>query len=191
MKLLSKRELGLFVGLVVLVGVSWQWLQKTDAVVNSQTLQEQEEVDGYLKHFVITAMNKEGQPNHRLEADKMVLFSGTRLSQVEKPFLTLYRGDENPWLIRAEHGLVQTGVDVVFLTGNVRMTQEDLEGNITEVLTEKLEVQTRTHYALTEHTVTVNHSQGQATGIGMNAYLNEGRLSLLAQVRSYYAAPND
>ncbi len=189
MRSLLRRETGLLIGLALLVGLSWLGMHERNPLLDPPALAVREEVDGYLTHFVITAMGEDGQPNHRLAAKKMVLFSGTGLSQVDQPFLTLYQKDNNPWLIRAEHGLVQTDSDVVFLTGNVRMTQENVAGHVVEILTEKLEVQTRRHYAVTEHKVSVTHHQGWVTGVGMQVYLNEGRLSLLEQVSGHYEVP--
>ncbi len=176
-------------GLALLVGLSWWGMYEPPPSIIPPALEVKEEVDGYLSRFVITTMDEDGQPSHRLAAKKMVLFSGTRLSQVDKPFLTLYQDDDNPWFIRAEYALVQTDTDIVFLTGNVRMTQEDAVGRVTEILTEKLEVQMSRHYAVTEHEVTVNHHQGRVTGLGMQVYLNEGRMSLLERVRGYYEVP--
>lgn len=186
-----RREGSLLLVLIVFIGLTWWW-QRDDSVPSvAEDFQSQKEVDGYLTDFVVTTMNELGQPSHRLVADRMVLFSGTHLSQVDQPFLTLYRQDATPWLIYADNGLVQSDTDTVFLTGNVRMTNKDDLGNVTEVLTDSLEVQIKKHFALTEHQVRVNHYQGYAQGLGLEAYLREGRLTLLDQVRSRYEAVID
>lgn len=182
-----KREALVVIGLFILVAMSWQFLQDNEQTAQ-HVFEEQKEIDGYLNHFVVTSMDEQGQPNHRLEAERMVSFTGSHLSQLDKPFMTLYRDNANPWLIRAQHGLVQSDKDVVYLTGGVRMTNEDALGNLTEVLTDTLEVQARVHYAETNDQVTLHHYQGQAQGTGMQAYLKEGRLALLDEVRSRYEA---
>ena len=183
-----KHEGAVLFILLVLVALSWWWPRGDDASVSEHSFQNQKEVDAYLRDFEVTAMNEQGRPNHRLKADKMVLFSGTDLSQVDKPYLTLYRDDATPWLINADYGLLENDTDTVFLTGNVRMTNEDRSGHLTEVLTDSLEVRVKTHYAVTEHPVQINHYQGHAQGQGLEAYLREGRLALLDQVRSRYEA---
>ena len=184
--MLLRREHVVISALVVIATFSWWWLSRHEPAKTDLALVAQEELDGYLNDFIATTMDDQGKPNHRLEADRMVLYTGTKLSQVDNPFLTLYQENKNPWLIRAEYGLVQTEQDIVFLTGNVRMTHEDKKGYMTEILTEQLEVQTKKQYAQTEHEVVVNDHSGFLAGKGMQAFLDEGQLTLLEEVRSRY-----
>ncbi len=174
------------VALLTLVGISWWLLDQNRSAPSEGVSDDAQEPDAFIRDFVATTTDNAGRPQYRLEAQSMVHYPHNDTSEMEKPYLTLYREDELPWYVRAERGLIAPQGETVFLLGKVYMEHEDGRGRQLQVHTHDLEIYPDDQYAETDQKVTILHDLGTTHGIGLEAFLREGRLSLLTNVKGEY-----
>lgn len=139
-------------------------------VINSKTVQYQ--VDGAL-HYEMTAEHLE-----HLKASDVTLMT--------RPDLLLYRGTPLPWHISSERGEVSPQGTEVELIDKVRVERTDAKGRPTLLTTSRLTVIPEKQYAQTEQAVRIDAANGVTTAQGMKAYLNDGRMLLLSNVRGQH-----
>lgn len=101
---------------------------------------------------------------------------------LDAPVLTLYT-DDLPWYISAEQGkLTETG-ELLTLTNNVRIWQQENSENITELNTSVLEIQPTKKIVRTEEDVHISSPQGKLQARGMIVDLETKHIQLLKRVR--------
>lgn len=98
----------------------------------------------------------------------------------------LYRDGELPWHVRSERGEVSPQGTEVELIDNVRTERTDAKGRHTLLTTSRMTVFPEREYAETQQAVRIEAANGVTTGQGMKAYLNEGRMLLLSNVRGQH-----
>jgi len=181
-----KRDIVRVSVLLVIAAFSWLLLRQSQVQLPVVTDREGRKPDAYLSNFVITTMNEFGQPRYRLEAIYMEHFPQNDTSEIEKPLLTVFRPDELPWYVKSERGVLKPLEDTVILLGHVEMEYLDEKGQSLRVLTKNLIVHPDRQYAETDQPVTIIDQHGITRAVGLNAFLDAGRLSLLAKVRGEY-----
>lgn len=141
----------------------------------------------FLRDFVATTMNLQGQPEQRMAAELMLRYADDDTMDLTEPRLTLYgeTTDVAPWQIDAAHGHVSDDGRQVQLGGGVRVTREE-NGGVLELITDELLLRPKDRYAETDAPLTITHLQSRVDAVGMRAYMKEDRLVLLAQVRGNY-----
>ena len=100
-----------------------------------------------------------------------------------QPDLLLFRGTELPWHITSERSIVSPAGEEVELIKNVRIERTDEQGRPTILTTEQLTYVPATEYAHTKLAVRIEAANGVTTGVGMQTYLNQSKMYLLANVR--------
>ncbi|TPW12363.1 MAG: hypothetical protein FD130_1787 [Halothiobacillaceae bacterium] len=183
---IATQEMTAVAVLLLLVGATWWYLGRSVPTPERTVRSLAAEPDAFLKNFTLTAMDERGLLQQQLVADKMVHFTGSGESEVSKPHLTLYREQQNPWEITAERGWFNTNGDRALLQEQVVMEQMDKQGHPLTLQTRDLTVIPKKNYAETDAAVTVTSHRGVIRGVGLRAYLKEGRLSLLANVKGRY-----
>lgn len=177
--------------LVLLVAGSW-WLLRRIDVSQTQESAPSHVADYFMKNFVTTTMDKTGKPRRRLEAAFMEHFPDTGTSELKKPYLIMYSGNDPPWHVRSARGWVSSGGDVIFLLGPVHIWRDDARGEIqVDVHTRDLRVLPDTSYGETDKPVVIRTPTTESSGVGMRAYLKEDRLQLLSRVHTHYERKAD
>ncbi len=132
-------------------------------------------------------MNQQGQPYYQLTAESMIHYPEDDHSDLEKPDIIFFRKDEPPWHIAAEKGKVYQQGELVKLLGKVIIKRPPSTANEpVTITTYNLTVRPRDEYAETDESV---HMTGNATNlksIGMKAFLKEGRIRLLNEVKGVH-----
>lgn len=145
------------------------------------------EPDYFFEDFVLTSMNAEGKPKHKLSGSRMVHFPDDDTTEIDQPELEIYINLIPTWKIVANHGWISSGGDEVRLDGNVRIQRYGLqEEDAIHVVTEVMLVKPDQEYAETDHQVVVTGRSMQIQAVGMRVYLDEGRVELLSQVKGVY-----
>jgi lipopolysaccharide export system protein LptC len=98
----------------------------------------------------------------------------------------LYRGTELPWKVSSERAEVAPQGKEVELIDSVRVERTDAKGRPTILTTSRLTVFPDKEYAQTEQAVRIVAANGVTTAQGMKAYLNDGRMLLLSNVRGQH-----
>jgi lipopolysaccharide export system protein LptC len=145
-------------------------------------------IDFYARNTTTVQYMADGKLHYRLLADNTEHVQATDITLVSQPRLTLYRGNELPWNIRSERAEVSPGGAEVELIDQVRIDRTDAKGRPTILTTSRLTVFPEKEYAQTRQAVRIEAANGVTTAQGMKAYLNDGRMLLLSNVRGQHEA---
>ncbi len=141
-------------------------------VVNARTLQYQED----------------GQLHYEMTADKLEHMQASDITLLNKPDLQLYRGSAYPWHVQSERGEVAPEGKEVELIDAVRVARTDAKGRPTVITSSRMTVFPDKEYAQTQQAVRIEAANGVTTAQGMKAYMNDGRILLLSNVRGQHEA---
>ena len=139
----------------------------------------------YLNELVITALNEDGQPQHRLQAKQLNYFDDVEQTELHQPRIELYEQGKVAWHVNAKRGLLSQKNDEVRLQGNVKLKQS---GNTEplQLTTSVLRIQPKQGRADTDQPVTLIQANNRIDAVGMMIEQHDQRLILLSKVRGYY-----
>ena len=147
---------------------------------------EESPIDFYVINARTVQYQPDGKRNYQLTAEKMEHLKASDISLLTRPDLKSYRGTELPWHVTSERGEVGPAGEEVELIDNVRIARTDAEGRPTIITTTRMTVLPEKDYAETRQPVRIVAANGVTTATGMKAYLNEGRMLLLSNVRGQH-----
>ena len=141
--------------------------------------------DYYLENFTTLTMNEDGIPKNRLKAVYMSHYPDDNTSELHKPELEIYRVDRPSIMITADNGWVTSNNDVILLSGNVYLHQNDELGNLkVELIAEDARVLVDQKYAETDKAATFITKRSVTDSIGMRIYFQEQRMEFLSNVQT-------
>ncbi len=141
--------------------------------------------DYYMENFTTLTMNQDGTPKNRLNAEYMAHYPDDNTSELHEPELEIYRRDKQPIYVESDMGWVTSNNDVILLSGNVYLHQNDNNGELKlELITEDARVLVDQKYAETDKAATLISKKSTTTSIGMRAYLQEQRMEFLNNVHT-------
>ncbi|MBV2204636.1 LPS export ABC transporter periplasmic protein LptC [Stutzerimonas degradans] len=140
-------------------------------------------IDFYVLNARTVQFQPDGKRHYELTADKMEHLKASDVSLLTRPDLYAYRGTELPWHVRSERGEVAAGGSEVELIDQVRVERTDAKGRPTILTTSRMTVWPEKDYAETRQAVRIEAANGVTTATGMKAYLDDGRMHLLSNVR--------
>ena len=175
------------IALLLLALSSWWLIRELDLANLAADDSQRHTPDLYLDNFTTTTMNELGQPMRRLQAVRMEHFPDTDTSELEKPYLVLYRPGGPPWHVKSERGWVSASGDVMLLLGRVHIWRNNDAGERDlDVRTQDLRVLPDSEYGETDKPVVIRTPTSESRGVGMRVYLDQSRIELLSQVRTFY-----
>ncbi|WP_434679774.1 LPS export ABC transporter periplasmic protein LptC [Pseudomonas sp. R1-18] len=130
----------------------------------------------------------DGKMQYEMTADKVEHVKATDVTLLTTPDLQMYRGTAFPWHIQSERGEVSPGGEEVELIDAVRIARTDEKKRTTIITSSRMTVFPQKQYAQTQQVVRIDAGGGATTAKGMKAYLNDGRMDLLSNVRGQYEA---
>lgn len=147
---------------------------------------EQPAVDFYVLNSRTVQFQEDGSRHYEMTADKVEHIKASDISLLTRPELQAYNGGELPWHVQSERGEVGPQGAEVELIDKVRVARTDAKGRPTILTTERLTLFPEKDYAETGQPVRIEAANGVTTATGMKAYLNEGRMLLLSNVRGQH-----
>ncbi|MVW74741.1 LPS export ABC transporter periplasmic protein LptC [Pseudomonas xionganensis] len=154
----------------------------------NRSVTPQDTVDFYTQNTTTVQYMADGTVHYRVTAERTEHLQTTDITLVSQPRLTLYRGKELPWNIKSERAEISPGGAEVELIDQVRIDRTDEKGRPTILTTTRLTVFPEKDYAQTRQAVRIDAANGVTTAQGMKAYLNDGRMHLLSNVRGQHEA---
>jgi lipopolysaccharide export system protein LptC len=145
-------------------------------------------IDFYANNTHTVQYQADGKLHYEMTADKVEHIQASDITLMSNPNMDLYRGTELPWKIRSERGEVSPGGIQVELIDEVRIDRTDAKGRPTILTTSRLTLFPEKEYAQTQQAVRIDAANGVTTAKGMKAYLNDGRMLLLSNVRGQHEA---
>ena len=143
-------------------------------------------IDFYVVGARAVQFQDDGKLHYRMTADKLEHVKSTDITLIEKPKLDLYRGSELPWNVTSQRAEVSPGGIEVELIDDVRIARTDAKNRPTIITSSRMTVIPDKEYAQTEQAVRIVAANGVTTAQGMKAYLNDGRMLLLSNVRGQH-----
>lgn len=145
----------------------------------------EDEPDYYFENFRGTRMDAEGQPLHVLEGTRLTHFPGNERLELESPHLTAYTREGAPWLIDAESAWVTEDGNVIELLDEVTINRaESAHNRPMTILARDVRVLVTEEYLATDQAVSVVSGSDMIASHGMRAFLKQGRVELLSEVRA-------
>jgi lipopolysaccharide export system protein LptC len=145
------------------------------------------DIDFYVIQAKSTQFQLDGKLANSMTSDKLEHLKSSDITLLSNPDLLLYRGTELPWHVQSLRAEVAPGGTEVELIDSVRVARTDAKGRPTILTTSRLTVFPDKEYAQTEQAVRIEAANGVTTAQGMKAYLNDGRMLLLSNVRGQHA----
>ena len=128
----------------------------------------------------------DGKLQYEMTSDKIEHVLSSEVTLMTKPDLQMYRGTAFPWHVQSERGEVNPDGTEVELIDAVRIARTDEKNRTTIITSTRMTVFPQKEYAQTERDVRIDGAGGVTTGKGMKAYLKDGRMDLLSNVRGQY-----
>lgn len=141
--------------------------------------------DYYMDDFTTLAMDKSGKPDYKLYGLYMAHYPDSNTTEILKPSIDFLRTDKPAMHVVADKGWLTADNDVVLLNGNVEFVQKDAAGEpIMQINTDKARLLIDQNYVETDQFTRIVTRRTRVTGKGMQADLNEGKLSVLSDVHT-------
>lgn len=187
--MLSRIRMPLLLALVaaLLVAVGY-WNIRPESFMREPVASDAEQpaVDFYVLGSRTIQYRADGSRDYEMTSEKVEHIKASDISLLTRPQLQAYRGSELPWHVQSERGEVGPRGEEVELIDQVRVARTDAEGRPTILTTERLTLFPEKDYAETGQPVRIEAANGVTTATGMKAYLNEGRMLLLSNVRGQH-----
>ena len=176
--------------ILILVAMATMWIEddsKKQTAASKESKKVQHVPDYFMENFEITTMNEKGQPSSLLISEKMLHYPDDDSTELSKPLMTMYRDTGEPWKISSDRGWVSSNNELILLSGNVVIDRSSGPNNRpVKVYTDRLRIHPKTDFAETDRPVTMFSDKRRTTAIGMRAYVRQGQLQLLNDVRVHY-----
>ncbi|MCQ4323771.1 LPS export ABC transporter periplasmic protein LptC [Stutzerimonas stutzeri] len=184
-KLRFAAVLALIAALLVAIGY-WNIRPESFMQQPATVSGEEPEIDFYAINSRTVQYQPDGKRHYEMTADKVEHLRASEVSLLTRPDLLAYRGTELPWHARSERGEVSADGSEVELIDQVRIERTDAKGRPTILTTSRLTVLPEKDYAETSQAVRIEAANGVTTATGMKAYLDDGRMHLLSNVRGQH-----
>jgi len=183
------RNIALFGVIAVLFGAIGYWNIVPERFLDQTVAQVDESaIDYYAINAHSVQFLPDGKLQYEMTADKVEHLKASEVTLLTKPDLQMYRGTTFPWHVQSERGEVNPDGTEVELIDSVRVARTDEQNRTTIITSSRMTVFPQKQYAQTEQDVRIDGAGGVTTGKGMKAYLKDGRMDLLSNVRGQYEA---
>ncbi|MFT0212709.1 LPS export ABC transporter periplasmic protein LptC [Pseudomonas sp. F1_0610] len=160
--------------------IDWSSDSKTNSDQNMAT----QTIDFFVTNSESIQFNEEGHLRYVLLAKKLDHILETDISYVDRPNMSLYRKTSDiPWHIISDKGEVSPAGKEVELIDNVRISRMDELQRNSVLTTQRLTYIPDENIAKTKESVRMETNLDTTTAIGMEAFINDGKVNLLSNVR--------
>lgn len=183
----NPRTMFILFVLGVVAAIGWWTRELLIPDTLPQTGVDRQSHDYSMKFFTLTGMNQLGRPHYQLTADSMIHYPEDDHSDLEKPYLIFFRENEPPWHIDSEKGKVYKQGELIELLGEViiKRASSPTTRPIT-ITTYNLTIYPDREYAETDESVHMLSNATDLKSIGMQAFLKEGNIKLLSEVKGIH-----
>lgn len=147
---------------------------------------ENNTIDFFVIHAHSVQYQADGTPKYEMTTDRLEHLKTSDITLLTRPDLLLFRGTASPWHVRSKLGEVSPQGKEVELIDAVRVERSDSKGRPSILTTSRLTVFPEKDYAQTQQAVMIEAANGVTTAKGMKAYLNDGRMRLLSNIRGQH-----
>ena len=161
---------------------SWYLAQTYSGGEVVQTISDTGSGGFYLRAARILGTDDAGDLLYEIEAEYAEQ-QENRDIQMNNVHVKYAAGAEVPWTISADEATITEEQELLRLSGHVvAISNEGFAGEVTEIRTDKLDIDPNTYQAETDERVQLRIGSRSLTGSGMLALLQENRLELKSNV---------
>ncbi|MCP3749854.1 LPS export ABC transporter periplasmic protein LptC [Pseudomonas sp. SBB6] len=184
------RNIALFSVIAALLVAIGYWNISPESFLDNKPVvgPDQSAIDYYAVNAHSVQFLPDGKMQYEMTADKVEHLKASEVTLLTTPDLQMYRGTTYPWHVQSERGEVNPDGSEVELIDSVRVARTDEKNRTMIITTSRMTVFPQKQYAQTEQAVRIDGAGGVTTGNGMKAYLKDGRMDLLSNVRGQYEA---
>ncbi len=163
------------------------WLYREALDYRAAASREGHVPDAFVEGMILSTLDAGGRLRHRVWAERGRHYADDDSTELDAPRAELYRPDEPPWRARARQGWLSGDGERVRLEGAVDIRRPAAAGRRPVSLrTEALTLLPRRDYAETDVAVHYRTTGLDVDGVGMRAFLDQGRVELQSRVRGTY-----
>ena len=172
-------------GLLMAIGY---WNIRPDSFIQPQgtNTQTAQDIDFFVENAYSIQYQEDGKLRYEMTAKRLEHLKARDVTLLEQPDLQLFRGTPYPWHVQSLKGEVAPGGKEVELIDEVRIARTDAKGRPTVITSSRMTVFPEQEYAQTAQAVRIAAANGVTTAKGMKAYLQDGRMLLLSNVRGLH-----
>lgn len=149
------------------------------------------EPDYYMEDFTTITIGEDGLPLNTLHAIYMEHNPLDDSLELTEPRMEVYRDNNEPLYISADKGLATDNNEVVFLQGEVRMWEQNSEGETTlNVETSEVRILVLEEYAETDQNATIVGKRTTIRGRGVRAHFKDSQLEILDHEQTIITQPD-
>jgi lipopolysaccharide export system protein LptC len=174
---------------VISVYLTWSVLDHNEKST-TQTIfptqdKNQKSADTFFNQATILNFNETGLPKSKIIGKQIFHYPNEEDSEIISPQITLFRETGSPVHITADQGWINHDGTRVILKGHTIIRREQSQTNqFSQLETPELTVWPNKEYAETTEAVKITTKSTIATGIGMEAYLDQAHYYLLNNVKA-------
>lgn len=173
--------------IVALLGAVGYWNVRPESFMDKQASNKADNpVDFYVLGASTQQFQADGKLRYTMTTTKLEHLKASDITLLDKPDLHLYRGTQYPWHVSSEKGEVAPEGKQVELINRVRVARTDAKGRPTIITSSRMTVFPDKEYAQTQQAVRIEAANGVTTAQGMKAYMNDGKINLLSNVRGQH-----
>ncbi len=145
----------------------------------------------YMKEIFVTIFTEQGLLKDELTANYWAYLPAAQISTLITPHLTVHRPDGTIWTINAKKGEIKQPtlgtIEQIALQQDVVLERPATKTAVAIKLeTNELQYQPKKKYAESDQLITMTKPDLKITGIGLRAFLDQGLVELLRDVKTYY-----
>lgn len=185
--MISERQYILGFILLIALGFSgWYYVQNSTVHYKKNT-SNKPQADFYIYNMTSLQFDKNGKLSDKITSPKVTHYPKNNTSYLQQPLIYAQRNQQGAWHIKSDQGKAENGSDVVTLWGNVNLHQEaSKENGTTTITTSKLTYYPKKKFAETHKAIQISQPGTVLNSVGMQAYLDQGRVKLLSRARGQY-----
>jgi LPS export ABC transporter protein LptC len=143
--------------------------------------------DYTMNDFVATTTDKQGLVKRKFQANSMIHYQ-FKDTELQAPYLVLYRQGNPVWYVWSEHGTVSSDGNILWLLGDAHVQKYDDKGiALLKIVSRDIKVNIPQEYAETVANAVIYTENGVTTSVGMQVSLLKQQLKLLSQVKGKYS----
>ena len=172
---------------LLLIAVGY-WNIRPDSFMQAQgnNTQTAQDIDFFVENAHSIQYQEDGKLRYEMTAKRLEHLKTRDVTLLQQPDLQLFRGTPYPWHVQSMSGEVAPGGKEVELIDEVRIARTDAKNRPTVITTSRMTVFPEQEYAQTAQAVRIATADGVTTAKGMKAYLQDGRMLLLSNVRGLH-----
>lgn len=141
-------------------------------------------VEIFMNEFTITSLNSTGKVEYTLTGTRLERYNNSDDAIITQPVFNFLQMD-NQWLITADKAVINQQKNIIKLSDNVVMQQQNKPLAI-KVNSDVMVINTEKQTARTQTPVTIEQGLSKMNAIGMVYFNRQSKLVLNSEVNGYY-----